>query len=124
MRFETRPLGRWTDPETAVRDGSGRFRADWNATLELLGYEADQLGASLVVIQIDVEEGDLRRDGALKTRAVRPEPRVIESFQQRSESVGVGLPRFACPGITDNVLTALPALLRHTSPPRTPIPPA
>jgi hypothetical protein len=37
MRLETRPLGHWTDPETAVREGSGRFRADWNATLKLPG---------------------------------------------------------------------------------------
>lgn len=83
MRFETRPLGHWTDPETAVREGSGRFRADWNATLKLLGYEADQLGASLVVIQIDIEDGDLRRDGALKARAQVGHPGAVVSFDSR-----------------------------------------
>jgi hypothetical protein len=83
MRFETRPLGRWTDPETAVREGSGRFRADWNATLRLLGYGADQLGASLVVIQIDIEDGDLRRDGALRTRARVGHPGAVVSFGSR-----------------------------------------
>ncbi len=83
MQFETRPLGLWTDPETAARQGSGVFRASWGSTLELLGFEADQLGASLVVIQIDVQEGDLRRDGALKTRARVGHPGVAVSFESR-----------------------------------------
>ena len=83
MRFETRPLGPWTDPETAVRQGSGVFRATWDSTLELLGYEADQLGASLVVMQVDIQEGDLRRDGALKARAKIGHPGVAVSFESR-----------------------------------------
>jgi hypothetical protein len=83
MRFETRPLGLWTDPETAARQGSGIFRASWESTLELLGYEAEQLGAELVVIQVDVQEGDLRRDGALKSRARVGHPGAAVSFQSR-----------------------------------------
>jgi len=83
MRFETRPLGLWTDPETSVRQGSGVFRATWDSTLELLGYEADQLGAELVVVQVDIQEGDLRRDGMLKSRAKVGHPGVAVSFDSK-----------------------------------------
>ena len=95
MRFETRPLGRWTDPETPIRQGSGVFRADWNSTLELLGYEADQLGAELVIMQIDVQEGDLRRDGALKTRAQVRHPGVAVSFESRYGPLRYATDRYA-----------------------------
>jgi hypothetical protein len=53
MQYQMRPLERWTDPETPDRQGSGRFRASWQSTLDLLGYETEQLGAALVVIQWD-----------------------------------------------------------------------
>jgi hypothetical protein len=80
MRFETRPLGRWTDPETEDRKSSGVFRATWDSTLELLAREAEHLGAGLVVIQVDVTEVDLRRDGTLKMRARVNHPGVAVSF--------------------------------------------
>lgn len=83
MRFETRPLGRWTDPETLDRKSTGVFRATWDSTLELLGSEAEQLGAGLVVVQIDVEDGDLRRDGALKARARVGHPGAVVSFESQ-----------------------------------------
>lgn len=81
MRYEIRPLGHWTDPETASRQGSGVFRASWQSTLDLLGFETEQLGATLVVIQVDVRDGDLRRDGMLKARASVGHPGVAVSFE-------------------------------------------
>jgi hypothetical protein len=83
MRYEIRPLGHWTDPETTDRAGSGRFRAAWQSTLDLLAFETGQLDAGLVVVQIDVKEGDLRRDGMLKSRAVVGHPGVAVSFESR-----------------------------------------
>lgn len=83
MRYEIRPLGRWTDRETPDRQGSGRFRASWQSTLDLLGFETEQLGADLVVIQVDVKDGDLRRDGMVKSRAIVGHPGVAVSFESK-----------------------------------------
>jgi hypothetical protein len=83
MRYEIRPLGLWTDPETPERLGSGTFRASWQSTLDLLGYETEQLDAGLVVMQIDVQEGQLRRDGMLKATAKVGHPGVAVSFESR-----------------------------------------
>lgn len=81
MRYEIRPFpgGRWTDPETEDRTRAF-FRAGWAHTLELLGREAEWLGAALVVLQLDVTDGDLRRDGMLRANAKVGHPGVIVSF--------------------------------------------
>jgi hypothetical protein len=83
MRYLVRPLGQWAGPETDARQGSGRFRASWDSTLELLGYETEHLGAELVVIQVDVREMDLRKDGMLKARAQVGHPGAAVSFESR-----------------------------------------
>jgi hypothetical protein len=81
MRYETRPFpgGKWTDPETPERTRA-YFRAGWAHTLELLSRETAWLGAHLVVLQLDVTEGDLRRDGMLRANAKVGHPGVIVSF--------------------------------------------
>lgn len=81
MRYEIRPLGHWTDPVTPDRKNPYVFRAAWPSTLELLGYETETLGAPLVVLQIDVTEGDLRRDGMLRANARVGHPGVAVSFE-------------------------------------------
>ena len=83
MRYQIRPLHHWDRPETDPRRSSGRFRADWDNTLDLLCGEVEKLGGSLVVIQIDVEEGDLRRDGMLYARAKVGFPGVKVSFDSK-----------------------------------------
>jgi hypothetical protein len=84
MRYEFRPLGRWTDPETGHRRGAHLFKASWNDTLDLLATEIDYLdGADPVVIQVDAPEGMIRRDGMLHARARVGHPGVIISFQSR-----------------------------------------
>lgn len=83
MRFEIRPLGAWTDPVTGDRASSGRFRAKWNTTLDLLAKEAEMLGATLVILQVDVTEGDLRRDGMLRANAKVGFPGVRVSFDSK-----------------------------------------
>lgn len=80
MRYEIRPLGTWTDPVTTDRPYC-RFRAPWAKTLDLLGKETLMLGAPLVVLQVDVTEGDLRRDGMLRANAKVRFPGVRVSFE-------------------------------------------
>lgn len=83
MRYEIRPLGTWTDPVTKNRASSSRFRASWQSTLDLLARETEMLGAPLVVMQIDVTEGDLRRDGMLRAGAKVNFPGVRVSFDSK-----------------------------------------
>jgi hypothetical protein len=83
VKYEIRPLGHWTDPETPARQGSGVFKAGWQSTLDLLGYETEQLGAGIVVVQVDVREADLRRDGMWKATAKVGHPGVAVSFESK-----------------------------------------
>lgn len=69
VRYEVRPLGPWASPVTSDRSSSGRFRASWNDTLKLLCREADALNAGLLVVQVDADPDDIRRDGMLRARA-------------------------------------------------------
>lgn len=63
MRYTFRPLGPWTDPVTKVRKGAHTFKASWGDTLDLLSRELEHLGATEAVIQVDLREHQLRRDG-------------------------------------------------------------
>jgi hypothetical protein len=83
MRYEIRPLGAWTGPVTVDRARSGRFRARWDDTLKLLQREVDMLGGTLLVVQVDVTEGELRRDGMLRTHAKVGFPGVRVSFDSQ-----------------------------------------
>lgn len=83
MRYEIRPLAAWLDGETNPRHPSSRFRASWSDTLHLLGDEAERLDADLVVLQLAVTEGDLRRDGMLRANAKVTHPGVVVSLDSR-----------------------------------------
>lgn len=82
MRYEIRPLNSWTDPETRPRIPSP-FSATWQATLDTLGRETSMLGAKLVVIQLDVTEGEIRRDGMLRADARVGHPGAVVSFESK-----------------------------------------
>ena len=81
MKYEIRPLVAWTDPETSPRRGSHIFKASWRDTLTLLGDEVEKLGGDLVVMQLDVREGDIRQDGMLRANAKVGHPGVAISFE-------------------------------------------
>ncbi|NJP33710.1 molecular chaperone DnaJ [Micromonospora thermarum] len=80
--YQIRPLngGGWTGPSTVGRWSHYRFRAAWGDTLDLLLHEAGLLGADLVVIQVDITEADLRRDGMVRAHAQLRHPGVRVSF--------------------------------------------
>jgi hypothetical protein len=80
MRYEVRPLGHWTDPVTTDRKSAWTFRASWPSTLELLGRETELLGARLVVLQVDVTDAEIRRDGMVRANAKIKQPGVVISF--------------------------------------------
>lgn len=79
MRYEFQPLLNWTDPVTDPRPAC-RFRASWSDTLELLSTETAYLTAPLVVLQVDVPDGRIRRDGMLYATARAGFPGVRVSF--------------------------------------------
>lgn len=100
MRYEIRPLGVWTGPVTKSRPYC-RFRAAWLDTLDLLARETEQLGARLVVLQVDVTEGDIRRDGMLRANAKVGFPGVRVSFESRHGPLTYATDRFD--GWQDNI---------------------
>jgi hypothetical protein len=79
-RFEIRPLGLWDRPVTENRASSGRFRSTWDQTVSHLLDEVEHLGGELIVVQIDADADDVRRDGMLRARAKVGFPGVKVSF--------------------------------------------
>jgi hypothetical protein len=82
-RFQIRPLGLWGRPVTEPRAGSGRFRASWTDTVDLLVAEVEKLDGDLIVVQVDANMSDIRRDGMLYTRANVGFPGVKVSFESK-----------------------------------------
>lgn len=103
MRYEIRPLTAWADPETDPRRGSHLFRASWAGTLDLLGSETEKLGASLVVLQVGVQEGDIRLDGMLRANAKVSHPGAVVSFES-----DIGPLRYATDTYEQQIRSALP----------------
>jgi hypothetical protein len=83
VRYEYRPRGPWVGPVTKNRASGRRFSAPWQSTLDLLARETEQLGARLVVLQVDLAAGDLRLDGMLRANARVYSPGVRISFDSR-----------------------------------------
>ena len=83
QRYEFRPLGPWIGPVTKNRQSGYMFRAPWQSTLTLIGKETTLLGAHLVVIQADITDAEIRRDGMLRANARPTFPGVKLSFDSR-----------------------------------------
>lgn len=84
MRYEFRPLGPWVGPETSPRRSSAQFKAKWTDTLAYLADELEHLGAvEPVVIQVDVDEADVRLDGMLRAHVQPGHPGVAISFDSK-----------------------------------------
>lgn len=100
MRYEFEPLGNWTDPVTADRP-TCRFKTSYDDTLGLLDSETEKLGASLVVIQIDVTRDQIRRDGLPRASARPDMPGVRVSFDSDYGPLAYATDRF--PDWRDNL---------------------
>lgn len=74
-----RPLSHWDGPITRDRAFTP-FTAAWSSTRLLLWREVEQLGASVVVIEIDAEPNQFRVDGNLRSGARVLSPRCAVSF--------------------------------------------
>jgi hypothetical protein len=82
--WQIEPLGPWGRPVTRDRAPGYRFRAGWTDTLDLLGREIDALGCrGAVALRVDVQRGDIRRDGMLRADARTGFPGVVLSFESR-----------------------------------------
>lgn len=84
-RFEIRPLGLWDRAVTPMdkRQSARQFRAKWTDTVKLLTREVGILGGKIVAVQIDVTDGQIRRDGMLYASARAASPAVKVSFDSR-----------------------------------------
>lgn len=82
MQYQFRPIDQWPGEFTRGRKTSP-FKAAWTNTLYLLETELRMLGATNIVIQAAVGEGEIKRDGMLYERARPNHPGIILSFDSK-----------------------------------------
>lgn len=82
-RFEIRPLGLWGRPVTDPRKPGSRFRVSWEGTIADLEDEVTLLDGGRIVVQVDADATEIRRDGMLRARAKVGFPGVKVSFDSR-----------------------------------------
>jgi hypothetical protein len=80
MRYVVRPISDRTWMGTMPRSNS-RFRASWSDTLILLGQELDHFDARDIVLEIDVQETDLKLNGELRANARPTSSAVAIAFE-------------------------------------------
>jgi hypothetical protein len=90
--YTVRPLDPWIGPRTRYPERS-RFRSDWRTTLAELSYELERLGATSFVLQLDVSEWDLRKDGGIRANA---RPASSEAIRINFTAAKKGPLTFAC----------------------------
>ncbi len=80
-----RPIQQWPGRRTpwAERRTTYQFKAGWSSTQELLERELRLLDARTVVLQLDLPERKIRRDGLPYAHARPGHPGVILSFESR-----------------------------------------
>lgn len=86
MQYQFRPLGIWAGVKT-VRPERSRFKTNYSRTLELLERELASLEAKQIVIQIDLPESKIRRDGLPRTDAYPNYQGVILAFGSKYGSL-------------------------------------
>lgn len=85
MQYEFRPIGVWAGALTPYSSRKrSQFKAGYEQTLDLLFGEAEKLGARHLVIQVDLQPRDIRRDGLPRADARHgSNPGVVVSFDSR-----------------------------------------
>lgn len=74
-----RPIDQWPGKSTPKRKNAP-FRADWRDTLDLIRRELRMLEAKNIVIQVALEEREIRQDGYPRSDARPRHPGIIISF--------------------------------------------
>lgn len=112
VEYQFRPISTWPGAMKSSRKRA-TFKATYNATIQQLHRELNHLRASKVVIEVALDERDIRNDGLPRSDARPRHPGVILSF-----STPAGPLRFPCDTYTvwqDNlraIALALEALRR------------
>lgn len=88
-----RPIHLWPRPETKRRRRSV-FKSPYSKTLDLLFREIEYLGGRNIVIQIDVQERELRLDGWPRSDARPTSPRVLVSLESKHGPLAYPCDRF------------------------------
>lgn len=84
MDWQIRPYTTW--PGVALpawKRLRARFKASWSQTVRLLERELSHLGAQRIVLEMAVDERDLRNDGWIRANARPHSEGVILSFHSR-----------------------------------------
>jgi hypothetical protein len=78
-----RPIERWPGTMTPAAERWSRYRfpATWQSTVNLLDHELCMADARNIVLQLDLTEADLRRDGLPRARANPGHPGIILAFE-------------------------------------------
>lgn len=81
--YVVRPAGVWLEEQTPAHKRRSRytFKASWTDTIDLLEREVRHLKARDVVLQVDVQEKDIRIDGMLRANATPSHPGVRIAFE-------------------------------------------
>lgn len=110
MQYQFRPIQKWPRPFAKNRRRSP-FQATYPQTLELLEGELSKINARNVVIQLALDEADIRRDGVPRARSRPEHPGVILAFEKwmptrkvndKGQPLGIYRPlSFPCDAFTD-----------------------
>jgi hypothetical protein len=82
MEFTYRPIAVWPGRQTARRLRS-KFKASYTATLGLLDRELRHLGARNIVLQVALDESDIRLDGRPRAGSQPRHPGIILAFDSK-----------------------------------------
>lgn len=88
-----RPLPTWPGKPTQFRTAS-KFKSSYNQTIELLKRELWKLGAKAIVLQVAIDEAQIRRDGQLYADARPRHPGVVLAFDSKHGSLSYPCDRY------------------------------
>jgi hypothetical protein len=94
MRTVFRPLERWDRAVDRARPHSP-FRAPYQQTIDLLERECRMLGARTVVVELAIQESDLRNDGQPYAGTKPRHPGVTVAFESKHGPLKYTADRFA-----------------------------
>jgi hypothetical protein len=95
IQLTYRPIDTWPGEETPPgQRRRSQFSAPYGRTLELLERELEHLSARNVVLQVALEEKDIRLDGRPRARATARHPGVILAFDSKHGPLKYAVDRF------------------------------